>query len=90
MAFELNALIGPLVTALLTGVGIYVAISNRLAVVETLIGELRKDVEKHNSVVERVALLEQSTKDDSATQWKRIDECRDDIKVLQTGHEGTD
>ncbi len=40
------------------------------------IQELEKKVEKHNQVVERVALLEH----DEATQWKRIDEIREEVE----------
>lgn len=39
------------------------------------IEQLEKKVEKHNNLVERVALLEH----DEATQWRRIDELREDI-----------
>ena len=40
------------------------------------ISTLEKKVEKHNNLVERVALLEH----DEDTQWKRIDELRDELK----------
>lgn len=43
------------------------------------IGELEKKVDKHNSVIERVALLER----DNTTQWKRIDEMHDDVEKLK-------
>jgi len=36
------------------------------------IEELERKVEKHNTVVERVAILER----DEQTQWKRLDEMR--------------
>lgn len=36
------------------------------------IEQLEKKVEKHNNVIERVAILEQSNN----TQWERIDEIR--------------
>lgn len=41
--------------------------------------QLEKQVAKHNSVVERVALLEQ----DDRTQWKRIDELRKDLDEMK-------
>ena len=41
--------------------------------------QLEKQVAKHNSVVERVALMEQ----DDRTQWKRIDELRDDLEAIK-------
>ena len=40
---------------------------------------LESKVERHNQIVEKVALLEL----DEGTQWKRIDELREDIKKLQ-------
>ena len=40
------------------------------------IEQLEKQVEKHNRVIERVVLLEQST----TTQWNRIDEL---VKVVE-------
>lgn len=43
------------------------------------INELEKKVEKHNNLVERMIKVEQS----DGTQWKRIDELRDDIEELK-------
>ena len=43
------------------------------------IDDLTKKVEKHNNVVERVAVLER----DNKTAFNRIDELRGDIKDLQ-------
>lgn len=43
------------------------------------VDELKKQVEKHNMVVEKVALLQQET----STQWKRIDELRKDVEDLK-------
>lgn len=39
------------------------------------IEQLEKKVEKHNNLVERVALIEH----DEQTQWKRIDELRTEL-----------
>lgn len=51
------------------------------------IGELEKKVEKHNSVIERVALLEQNVN----TQWKRFDEMKADMaKIKQALYGGGD
>jgi len=44
------------------------------------IGELEKKVEKHNNVIERVTILEQSTN----TAWKRIDEIKAAVNDLKT------
>lgn len=43
------------------------------------IEQLEKTVSKHNTVVERVALLEQ----DNSTQWKRIDDLRADVENVK-------
>lgn len=43
------------------------------------IEQLEKKVEKHNDVVERVALLEQS----NGTAWKRIDELAAEISTIK-------
>ena len=43
------------------------------------IEQLEKTVSKHNTVVERVALLEQ----DNSTQWKRIDDLRTDLEGVK-------
>lgn len=62
--------VAPLIVAL---VSIY--LSNRL--VAYRIDQLEKKVEKHNQVVERVALLEQ----DNKAQWRRIDELKEETKA---------
>lgn len=56
-------------------VGILTA--NKLVVYR--IEQLEKAVSKHNTIVERVALLEQ----DNGTQWKRIDEVRADVEAIK-------
>ena len=43
------------------------------------IEQLEKKVDKHNDVIERVALLEQNEQ----TQWKRIDELKVDVESLK-------
>ena len=43
------------------------------------VDELRKDVEKHNQLVERTAVIERDVK----TAFNRIDENRDDIKEIR-------
>lgn len=51
--------------------------ANRLTVYR--IEELEKKVDKHNQVVERVALLEA----DNSTQWKRIDELKEIVEKIR-------
>ena len=77
--FEISTFVAPLVTALLTGIGIYVAMSNRLSVLETKMDALAKKVEKHNNVVERTYKLES----DLATAWRRHDELSDRVERLE-------
>lgn len=43
------------------------------------INELEQKVEKHNAVVERVALLEQSVN----AQWKRFDELKAELAKIK-------
>ena len=45
--------LGTVVSIIIAVGATYAAISSRLTKLETLIGELRRDVEKHNGVIER-------------------------------------
>lgn len=67
------------ISAVIAAFGVYVAITNRLTKLETMIDELRKDVEKHNSVIERTYKMES----DMNTAFKRIDEHRDRIERIE-------
>lgn len=67
------ACIGTMVSTIVS-----VIMTNRVTIYR--IQQLESKVDKHNNVVERVALLER----DNETQWKRIDEMRDDIKAIRT------
>lgn len=75
-----NSLVAPLITALLTALGVYVGMSNQVAVIKVEITNLRRQVEKHNSVVERTYQLETNTR----TSFQRIDELRGDISALRS------
>lgn len=79
----MSALVGPvasgIIAAMLSAVGVYVAITNRLTRTETLIEELRRETEKHNSIIERTYKLESNM----ATQWKRLDELRDRMEKVE-------
>ena len=57
--------------------GISIPLNNR--VLGYKVDELRKDVEKHNQLIERAAVLER----DNKTAFNRIDESRDDIKEVR-------
>lgn len=70
-----NTLVAPLVTALLTALGVWMSMSNQVTAIKVEISNLTKQVEKHNSTVERTYKLES----DSATMWRRIDELRQEV-----------
>lgn len=80
---DVASLIVPALSALLSAAsaagGVYVAISNRLSVLETKMDALSDKVEKHNSVIERTYKLET----DAATAWKRHDELADRVERLE-------
>lgn len=80
---DVTTLIVPALSALLSAAsvagGVYVAISNRLSVLETKMDALSDKVEKHNSVIERTYKLET----DAATAWKRHDELADRVERLE-------
>ena len=58
----MQALVAPIASgiigAIVSAFGVYVAITNRLTRLETMIDQLRQDVEKHNSMIERTYKLE--------------------------------
>lgn len=74
-----NTVIVALISGLCVGVPSVIAtmMSNNKsnAVMNYRIDELTKKVEKHNNVVERMALQENETK----TIWKRIDEIKKEL-----------
>lgn len=77
--FDWNVLVAPLFTSALTAFGVYVSMSNRIAILETKLDEFAKKVDKHNQIVERTFKLES----DSNTMWRRIDESRERIERLE-------
>lgn len=62
-----------------TLIGSIVGILTSNKLVTYRIEQLERTVNKHNTVVERVALLEQ----DNSTQWKRIDDLRTDLEEVK-------
>lgn len=58
-----------IIGAIISAFGVYVAITNRLTRLETLIDQLRDEVEKHNQMVERTYKLES----DSAALTTRVE-----------------
>lgn len=83
LEFDMTTLIVPIVSALVSAAsaagGVYVAITNRLSVLETKMDALSDKVEKHNSVIERTYKLETN----AATAWKRHDELADRVERLE-------
>lgn len=83
MEFDVATLIVPAISALLSAAsaagGVYVAISNRLSVLETKMDALGDKVEKHNSVIERTYKLET----DAAAALKRHDELAGRVERLE-------
>lgn len=63
---ELTSFIAPLlsglITALISGFSVYVTLEKKIAIIETKIDNMRIEVEKHNSVVERTFRLEEQVK----------------------------
>lgn len=57
--------------------GVSILLNNR--VLGYKVDELRKDVEKHNQLVERTAVVERDIK----TAFNKIDENREDIKEVR-------
>lgn len=81
MDILLPALASGAVSAALAAFGCYVALTNRLTKLETMIDNLTKTVEKHNQVVERTYKLES----DLHTAFKHIDLIRDEVKDIKIG-----
>lgn len=65
----MESLITPVISAVIAAFGCYVAMTNKLTKLETLIADLKEDVEKHNSVMERTYKNEQ----DITNIYHRVD-----------------
>ena len=74
---EFSAFIGPVLSALLAFAGSYLALTNRITRLETMIETLSERVEKHNNVVERTYKLEVEVDN----LYHRYDELKGDIKI---------
>lgn len=79
----MESLIGPIasgiISAIVAAFGCYVALTNRLTRLETMLESLTKETEKHNQVIERTFKMES----DMNTAFKRIDEHRARIERLE-------
>lgn len=71
----------PILTAFISAVGVYAATMSRLTRLETMIEALRRDVEKHNRVMERTFALER----DVCNIDNRMREMHDDISHIKIG-----
>lgn len=79
MTVDLSVFVAPLFTAILTGLGVWVGMSNQVTAIKVEISNLTKQVEKHNSIVERTFKLEGDTK----TAFLRIDELRGETHRIE-------
>lgn len=80
MTVDLSLFVAPIFTALLTGLGVWVGMSNQVTAIKVEITNLTKQVEKHNSIVERTFKLEA----DSKTAFMRIDELREESHRIES------
>ena len=56
-----------------------IKLNSKIAQLTVMVEELEKKVDKHNEVVERMAVLERDVK----TSFNRIDELREDIRDVK-------
>lgn len=77
--------IGTITGALISGIVSLIVSSYQhsksMAVIEYQVKELEKKMDKHNNLIERMAIVERDLK----TSFNRIDELRGDIKDIQKG-----
>lgn len=78
---QLAPYVAPILTAFISAGGVYAATMSRLARLETMIEALRRDVEKHNRVVERTFVLERDVKNIN----HRLSEMHDDVRNIKIG-----
>lgn len=76
---DINALVGPVASALCAFAGSWLAFSTRLTRVETKLESIEAKQDKHNNLIERMALVEQ----DDKAQWRRIDEVRGEMETIR-------
>jgi len=73
--------VAPILTAFISAGGVYAATMSRLTRLETMIEALRRDVEKHNRVIERTFALERDVKNIN----HRLSEMHDDVRSIKIG-----
>ena len=77
---DITPYLGTIVTVLIAVGSVYAAISSRLAKLETLIEALRRDVEKHNNMIERTYALEADMRE-VQTEVTNLYHRYDDLKI---------
>ncbi len=75
MTTTIATVVVALVSCVGTVIGSYLAHNKTTALVVYRIDELEKKVDKHNNVVERMAIMENNM----STAWKRIDELKEAV-----------
>ena len=78
---DINALVGPVASALCAFAGSWLAFSTRLTRVETKLESIEAKQDKHNMVIERTYKLES----DIDTMWHRHDELKDEVHDFKIG-----
>lgn len=76
---DIAPVLGYIVTIVIAFGGFYGMVSASLAKLETLIADLRRDVEKHNQVIERTYSLEadmKAVKTDIANIYHKFDDFK--------------
>ena len=76
---DISPYLGTIVTVVIAFGGTYAMMSSRLTKLETMIADLRRDVERHNNIVERTFKLES----DMNTAYKHIDRLREQDEKIE-------
>lgn len=76
---EWSTLLTALIPSAVTLIGVLISNNGTKDLLSYRIDKLEASVNKHNNVVERVALLEQ----DSKAKWNRIDELKEEIERIK-------
>lgn len=75
----MNEIIVAIATSGATLIGTIITVIANSKLTNYKIDELQKKVEKHNNVIERTALLEQSNK----AMWRSIDEIKSEVEKIK-------
>lgn len=75
----METIIVGIITASASIIAVVLTNSKTVSLLSYRIEMLEKKQDKHNNVIERLAILEK----DSVTKWKRIDELKEDVERLK-------